>query len=254
MPALYVLLFLALFPTTSATHVGGTSVADPAWSTNFTSDDGTFLIDDGSISHCPDCIYETRSHVSFSADGVRLLLSQSPCNASSTACCVGSVCARFAAGHMRSAAVQAFGTYTFTARPSFPPLGQGAPPGNSFACLTTSYLGSPHHEVASCFSGGAPTEVSLAYWAAPHNANGVIKRVDTGVQLHDAFHTYSVTWTPTSLALSLDGVLVASASAPANTTIPSLAGNALLINRVSSTEYDGDAVVALRHAAFEPAK
>ena len=44
-------------------------------------------------------------------------------------------------------------------------------------------------------------------------------------------------WTPTFLALSVDGVQVVKATAAApNTTIPYLPGHVLLINRVSTTQ------------------
>jgi beta-glucanase (GH16 family) len=153
---------------------------------------------------------------------------------------------------MRSAASQAFGTFTFVARAAAPPLGGGPPPANSFACLTTSYRSAPHHEIASCFRGAAPSNVSLAYWSEGANSRGVILEVDTGLRLHEAFHTYVVTWTPTALSLSVDGRRVAHAEAAANSTLPFLPGQALLINRVSSEPYLGDAVVALASAAYAP--
>ena len=224
------------------------------WSTNFTApNDGVFTVDDGDISHCPQCIDERADHVKFGSDGLVLELDQSPCNATAHSCCVNGTCAAYAAGHVRSANFQAFGRFTFVARPSFPPLGSGAPPQNAFACLTTSYYGSPHHEVASCFHGDSPTEVSLAFWSEPDNSVGKIITVDTGVLLHNDFHTYEVVWTPLLLTLSLDGVEIANATArAANTTIPSIPGQVLLINRVMSNTYDGDASVALRFASYVP--
>ena len=178
-----------------------------------------------------------------------------PCAATPRACCAGGACAGVAAGHLRSARAQAFGTFTFVARPSFAAAaGGGAPANNSFACLTTSYLGSPHHEVASCFLGSQPTEVSLGYWAPGASAGGVVQRVDTGVDLHAAFHTYVIEWTPTSLRLSVDGVPTANASAAAgpNTTIPWLPGQALLINRMQDAVYAGATLVDVLHAAYVP--
>jgi len=156
---------------------------------------------------------------------------------------------------MRSAAFQGFGRFTFVARPAFASTDDaGAAPSNSFTCLTTSYLGAPHHEVASCFHGSDPTEVSLAYWSEATGPNGVVIPVRTGLALHDAFHEYAIEWSATYLGLSLDGVLIANASAPANTTIPWRPGQALLINRF----FDGSAavesaVVALHSARYEPA-
>lgn len=225
-----------------------------SWSTDFTSDDGSFLVDDGAVSHCPECIYESASHVSFGAGGVQLRLDDAPCAATPRACCAGGLCAHVAAGHMRSAAAQAFGSFTFVARPAFaPPAAAGAVPANSFACLTTSYLGSPHHEVATCFLGSAPGEVSLGYWSPGTSADGVVKRVDTGLPLHDAFHVYDVRWTPTTLALAIDGVVIINATAAAaNTTIPWLPGQVLLINRMQSATYAGPAIVALQHASYAP--
>jgi len=208
-----------------------TAVAAAGWRTAFDPRDGIFLVDSGNVSHCPDCIMERADHVVFNRPGVTLLLDQFPCNSTPLSCCSGKQCAKYAAGHMRSAPSQAYGNFSFVARAPFPPIGAGSAPDNSFACLTSSYLGSPHHEVASCFHASTPSKVSLSYWAAPANADGVILQVDAGVELHAAFHTYAILWTPTSLTLLLDGVEIAKSSTAAS-TIPSRAGQVLLINRV----------------------
>jgi hypothetical protein len=225
---------------------------DTGWRTNFESDDGLFLVDNGGVSHCPDCIFERGDHVLFDRPGVTLLLNQNPCNATPSSCCSGKQCAKYAAGHMRSAPSQAYGNFSFVARAPFPSDGAGSPPDNSFACLTSSYLGTPHHEVASCFHGSKPGEVSLSYWAAPANANGVILQVDAGVDLHAAFHTYTIVWTPSSLALLLDGKEIAKSTTAAS-TIPSRAGQVLLINRVMpANPYKGDSAMAVLSAEYAP--
>ena len=249
------LFSLVALLTASARAEGG----DSGWSTDFAAGDGVFLIDDGAVSHCPQCVFESATHVSLGADagGALLRLDQTPCNPDPLACCDASgdgVCARFATGHMRSASAQAFGTFSFIARPAFAAgAAPGAPPpNNSFTCLTTSFLAAPHHEVASCFHGDSPTEVSLAYWSPSTDPAGVVLKVDTGVALHEALHSYSVTWTPTFLSLSLDGKQIANASAAPNTTIPWLAGQALLINRVLDEHFDGPALVQVRSASYSP--
>jgi hypothetical protein len=250
-------LFLAVAPALARGGASYVARDGAAWSTDFASADGVFLADDGAVSHCPQCVYEAASHVSYGAGGVRLLLDTSPCSLNASACCDASgdgQCARVAAGHMRSAAFQSFGRFTFVARPAFPPGGGGgAPPSNSFTCLTTSYLGAPHHEVASCFHGSDPTEVSLAYWSEATGPGGVVLPVRTGVPLHDAFHEYAIEWNATYLGLSLDGKLIANASAAPNTTIPWRPGQALLINRFFDGAFEGSAVVALQSARYEPA-
>ena len=245
----------------ASTAISGASAISGAasaggWHTNFDIDDGTFLVDDGAVSHCPSCVYESAAHVTFGAPNLQLRLDDAPCVKTPSACCAGGQCADVAAGHLRSAAAQAFGMYTFVARPSFSASGSGGappPPNSSFACLTTSYLGAPHHEVASCFIGAQPTEVSLGYWSPGTTADGVVKRVDTGIDLHAAFHTYVVAWTPTALSLSIDGKLIISATAAGpNTTIPWLPGQVLLINRFQGS-YAGPALVDVQEALYTPA-
>jgi beta-glucanase (GH16 family) len=228
------------------------AAAGAGWRTSFESNDGIFLVDSGNVSHCPDCIYESADHVLFDRPGVTLLLDQAPCNATPSSCCSGKQCAKYAAGHMRSAPSQAFGNFTFVARAPFPPSGAGGAPDNSFACITSSYLGTPHHEVASCFHAGKPSEVSLSYWAAPANANGVILQVDAGVDLHAAFHTYTIVWAPSLLTLLLDGTEIAKSTTAAS-TIPSRAGQVLLINRVMPADpFKGDSAMTVLSAAYAP--
>ena len=230
--------------------------AQQSWSTDFASNDGVFLVDDGAVSHCPACIYEDAKHVSFGAPGVQLRLDDVPCAATPSACCAGGQCARLAAGHLRSAAAQAFGTFSFVARPSFAASGGGGSSPGAFACLTTSYLGSPHHEVATCFVGSQPREVSLGYWSSGVPAAGIVHRVNTSFDLHAGFNNYTIEWTPTSLRLAVNGAPTASATAAApNTTIPWLAGQALLINRAQDGQsFSGApaALLELRHAAYSP--
>jgi hypothetical protein len=87
-------------------------------------------------------------------------------------------------------------------------------------------------------------------------AAGIVHRVNTSLDLHAGFNTYTIEWTPTSLRLAVNGAPAASAAAAApNTTIPWLAGQVLLINRAQDGQSFSGAPAALlevRHAAYAP--
>ena len=151
-------------PTLALLSLAATARA--GWSDDFATFNSTLWSQQTDIEHCNDgaCFLASPDHLDYDPNnGLTINLNQSPCNTTSDGCCVGSKCASWASGHLRTNDVSLYGTYTMTGHPAHAPDGS-MPPTNAFSCWTPAYIGSPHNEIALCFSGFDPTTLHLSYW------------------------------------------------------------------------------------------
>ena len=211
-------------------------VAAAGWNDTFASFDESIWTQQTDIEHCNDgaCFAARVDHLSYGAAGIRLDLNQVPCNETKTGCCVGKACAQWASGHIATAASNLYGTYTIRLQPAHSPDG-GLPPTNSFSCWTPTYVGSPHNEIAVCFSGlkGTGTEIHYSYW---YDATAHTSIAQLPFKWSEAMHTYGVRWAPDAIDFLVDGEITHSVSGKAGSTIPYTAGYSALILRPKDTK------------------
>jgi len=200
------------------------------------------------VEHCNDgaCFLGRADHVVFGAAGVELALSQKPCNV--TPCCVGSKCASWASGKMASVGTALYGTYEIRLQPAHA-AGGATPPANAFSCWTPSYVGSPHNEIAVCFSGSDSTSVHFSYWfdATAHTTLHAMPW-----EFSAAMHTYRVVWAPTRLDFLIDGAVVQTVKGAAS-AIPNVAGYSALILRPKTAAFISDSFFAAEYMSYDPA-
>lgn len=101
---------------------------------------------------------------------------------------------KLACGEIQSWTRQNYGTYTVTMKTV-----SGA--GLNTAFFT--YNANPHDEIDFEFLGLHPTQVSINYWVG--GVNQSLAPVNLGFDASQAFHTYSLIYTPTSLTWLADG-------------------------------------------------
>jgi len=182
-------------------------------------------------------------HISYGKAGLGLALNQY----NTTSCKVGSKTASWAAGHLATAETFLYGTYEASLQPAHA-AGGGTPPANAFSCWTPSYVGTPHNEIAICFSGSNSRSVHFSYWydAAAHTT-----LLDVPWEFSAAFHTYKVVWAPTGIQFFIDGAL-AHAVTGTTETIPFTAGYSAMILRPKTTAFLGDSGFSAEYMSYSP--
>ena len=219
----------------------------PAWNDTFQTYDDSLWIQMTDIEHCNDgaCFLGRVDHLAYGDEGVTLTLNQSPCNA--TSCCVGAKCAQWASGKLQTVNSALYGTYEIRAQPAHT-AGGGTPPKNAFSCWTPIYIGSPHNEIAICFSGSDSTSVHFSYWfdATAHTTLHAMPW-----EFSAAMHTYRVVWAPTSIQFYIDGDLIQSVTGTTS-TIPYTPGYSALILRPKNTQYLADSFFSALYMSYDP--
>ena len=221
-----------------------------AFNDTFRSFDATIWKQSTTIKHCDDgaCFMARPDHIAYNVPGgITLSLNQLPCNASSTACCVGSKCAKWASGHVTTAVNRLYGTYEISAKPAHA-AGSRTPPANAFSCWTVTYNFSPHNEIAICFSGSNSRSVHFSYWYddIPHTTF-----LDVPFEFSAAYHIYKVVWGSNRIDFYIDGKL-AHVARGTTKTIPFTAGYSALILRPKTNTYLADSFFKARFMSYDP--
>ena len=140
--------------------------APRAWNDSFRSFNASIWTQQTDIEHCNDgaCFQARIDHLAYGADGLEIAMTQYPCNTTAK-CCVGSQCASWASGHLATKDSNLYGTYEISLQAAHS-AGGTPPPPNAFSCWTPTFVGSPHNEIAVCFSGlhAENTEIHYSYW------------------------------------------------------------------------------------------
>ena len=227
--------------------------AAAAWNDSFISFDASLWTQQTDIEHCGDgaCFAARVDHISYGAAGIRLDLNKVPCNETKAGCCVGKSCAQWASGHIATAEHYLYGTYQIRLQPAHSPEG-GIPPTNTFSCWTPTYVGSPHNEIAVCFSGlkGTGTEIHYSYWF-DSTAHTTVAQLP--FRWSDAMHTYGCRWAPDQIDFLVDGEVTHTVKGTAGKTIPYTAGYSALILRPKDNNFRGDSAYSAEWASYDPA-
>ena len=222
-----------------------------AWNDTFDAYDATIWTQQTDIEHCSDgaCFAARVDHISYGAEGIRLDLNQRPCNSTKGGCCVGSKCASWASGHIATAQSYLYGTYTIRLQPAHS-LAGGVPAKNTFSCWTPTYVGTPHNEIAVCFSGlkGTGTEIHYSYW---YDSTAHTTIAQLPFRWSDAMHTYQVVWAPTQIDFLVDGEVKHTVTGT-KATIPFTAGYSALILRPKDDNYIADSAYAAQWMSYDP--
>lgn len=164
------------------------------------------------------------------------------------------------------------------------------PPKNAFSCWTPTYVGSPHNEIAVCFSGLNSRNIHFSYWCvgcAPgtgghqpdvdcgypsgvltyllpptyeatharpgrcrYDATAHTTKVDLPFDWSQGVHEYAVVWAPAFIEYYVDGELWHTDTGAAGSTIPSRAGHSIVILRPKDDTYISDSAFIVEAANY----
>ncbi len=175
---------------------------------------------------------------------------QAPCNSSSHACCVGSTCAKWAAGHLRTVQAFTYGTWTVVAQVAHSPVPGAPTPNNAFTCFG-SYTDAPvHNEISMCWEATTQSTLGAAYW---YSAAEEKTDVQLPFDASQGVHNWTVVWAPSSITWMVDGKVLHTDSGQAGKTIPYEPQQLSLITRPRDSTYDGDAVFTVKSFSYSSA-
>ena len=216
------------------------------WKDDFHTYNSSIWIQSEDVEHCESVCFQARKdHLLYNQPlpgsdkyrGLIIKLNQYPCNILPKSCCQGSQCAKYAAGHLRTQSSQHYGTYSILARTGHNRYPDMPVPNNLFTCYSASYVDNPvHNEVTMCWNATS-NQVHFGYWYNELEHETVY---NLGFDASKSFHEYSVVWAPDRIDWFVDGKLAHRDTGVAYKTIPWEAGQAILILRPKSPEYDGD--------------